>query len=58
MKKINVAVIKGIDSAGFGAALKNTDTTFLSGVENYKIALKQSNPDYTPSSLEKTLSEQ
>lgn len=51
-KKINVAVIKGIENVGFGAALKNTDTTYFSGVENYKVAVKESNADYKPSSLE------
>lgn len=53
-KKVNVAFIKGIEKVGFGAGIKHTDTTFFSGVENYKVALKQSVVSYRPSALEKT----
>lgn len=52
--KLNVALIKGLQGAGFGASAKNTETTFFSGVENSKLALKNSGlSSYTSSSLDK-----
>lgn len=51
--KLNVAIIKGIQGAGFAASAKNTDVTYFSGVENYKAALKKSTSSYSSSSLDK-----
>lgn len=53
-KKLNVALIKGTEKVGVGASAKSTDTTFFSGVENYKVALKKLGINsYNPSSLDK-----
>lgn len=52
-KKLNFALIKGLENVGFGASAKKTDTTFFSGVENYKVALKKSAlSSYNTSSLD------
>lgn len=50
--RVNAAIIKGTQGAGFGASIKKTDTTFFSGAENYKVALKQSSTPYSSTSLD------
>lgn len=50
-KKVNFALIKGLENVGFGASSKKSNTTFFSGSENYKVALNHSNPAYKSSSL-------
>lgn len=50
--KVNFAFIKGIENVGFGASSKNSNTTFFSGAENYKVALSNSSSSYKSTSLD------
>lgn len=51
--KINVALLKGFDGAGFGFTSKQSSSTFFSGVENYKVALANTNSNYNSNVLGK-----
>ena len=52
-KKINFALIKGVENFGFGVSSKQSNTTFFSGAENYKVALSNAKSSFKSSSLDK-----
>lgn len=50
--ELNLSIIKGTNRLGLGLSHKETDMTFFSPVENYKVALKNDDDNYRESSLD------